>query len=210
VPICSGWRAERYQLITVDLELFFNSIASVFRAVHAGAVETEQPGHEAYGRVTNPERYQIVVDSARDRIAVLVKAYQVESEAGAPEVDFPDLAGDSAPVVRLQPADGAPIAFMFTDFPGVVVKVGEWGVRAFPACGCDACDEPPIEVAERLKDFVDAAIEGSYEEQLTKQTLTYRYPSRRGALASEARLERGEWKQFGTPSTHSWSGWPTR
>jgi hypothetical protein len=186
----------------------FNSIAPLFRAVHAEAVETEQPDHEAYGRVTNPERYQIVVDAARDRIDDLVESYQVESDAGEADVDFPDWASESAPVVRLRPVLGAPLAFMFTDFPGVVVRVGEWGIRAFPACGCDACDEPPKEVVERMNDFVDAAIEGTYEEQLTKRTLTHRYPSRRGALASERQLEHGEWKQFGSPTTHSWPAWP--
>lgn len=174
------------------------------------AVDTKQPDHEAYGRVTNPERYQIVVDAAHDRVEDLVEAYQVESEAGEPEVDFADWTGDSESVVRLQPVRGAPLGFMFTAFPGVVVRVGEWGVRAFPACGCDACDEPPIEVVERLNDFVDAAIEGTYEEELTKRMLTYRYPSRRGALSTERSLERGEWKQYGIPTRHSWPAWSIR
>ena len=174
------------------------------------AVDTEQHHHEAYGRVTNPERYQIVVGAARDRIDDLVEAYQVESEAGEPKADFPDWAGGSESAVRLQPVRGAPLAFMFTDFPGVVIRVGEWGVHAFPACGCDACDESPIEVVERLIDLVDAAIEGTYREQLTKRMLRYGYPSRRGALSTEKPLERGEWKRYGTPNMHNWPAWPIR
>lgn len=174
------------------------------------AVDTKQPDHEAYGRVTNPERYQIVVDAARDKIDVLVEAYQVEAEAGDPKVDFPDWAGDTEPVVRLHPVQGAPLAFHVHRLPWRRVRVGEWGVHGFPACGCDACDEPPIEVVERLNDFVDAAIEGTYEEQLTKRTLTYGYPSPRGALSIEQPLDRGEWKQYGIPTTHSWPAWPSR
>lgn len=189
---------------------WFNSIASVFRAVHAGAVDTEQPDQEAYGRVTNPERYQIVVEAARDRIDDLTEAYQVKSEAGEPKADFPEWADGSETVVRLQPVRGAPLTFMVTDFPGVMVRVGEWGIHALPVCGCDACNESPKEVVERLNDLVDAAIEGTYEEQLTKRTLTYGYPSRRGSLFTEKPLERGEWKRYGIPTTHRWPAWPTR
>lgn len=173
-------------------------------------VDTDQPDHEAYGRVTNPERYQAVVDAAHDLISDLVDAYQVELAVGNPSVDFPDWTGGAERVVRVRPNEGAPLAFMFTDFPGVVVRVGDWGVEAFPACGCDACDEPPGEVVERLNDLVGAAVEGSYQERLTKRTLTHRYASRRGFLGSERPLDRGEWKRYGLPASHRWPAWPTR
>lgn len=172
-------------------------------------VDTDQPHHEAYGHVTNSERYLAVVDAAHGKVNDLVESYQVEPEAGSPSVDFPGWASGAERVVRLQPKGGAPLAFMFTDFPGVVVRVGDWGVEAFPACGCDACDEPPSEVVERLSDFVDAAVAGSYGEQLTKRTLTYRYASRRGVLSSERLLDRGEWKRHGLPAAHRWPAWST-
>jgi hypothetical protein len=173
-------------------------------------VDTDQPDHEAYGRVTNPERYLAVVHAAQDKVDDLVKSYQVEPEAGSPSVDFPEWANGAERVVRLQPKGGAPLALMFTHFPGVVVRVGDWGIEAFPACGCDACDESPSEAVERLNDFVNAAVEGSYEEQLTKRTLTYRYASRRGVLSSERTLDRGEWKRHGLPAAHRWPPWSTR
>ncbi|MEX1038816.1 MAG: DUF6226 family protein [Acidimicrobiia bacterium] len=173
-------------------------------------MDTDQPDHEAYGRVTNPERYLAVVHAAQDKVDDLVKSYQVEPEAGSPSVDFPEWTSGAERVVRLQPKGGAPLALMFTDFPGVVVRVGDWGAKAFPACGCDACDESPSEVVERLNDFVNAAVEGSYEEQLTKRTLTYRYASRRGVLSGKRMLDRGEWKRHGLPAAHQWPPWSTR
>lgn len=53
-------------------------------------VDFDSPDPEAYGRVTNPERFQAVVDAARAMIANLVKTYQVESTPGNWSVDFPD------------------------------------------------------------------------------------------------------------------------
>ncbi|MGI8516956.1 MAG: DUF6226 family protein [Acidimicrobiia bacterium] len=170
----------------------------------------DQPDHEAYGRVTNPERYQAVVDTARGMIADLVKTFQVELTPGDRSLDFPDWNASVEEVNRLRPSQGAPLTFMFTEFPGVVVRVGGWCVEAFPACGCDACNEPPGEVVERLSELVGAAVEGSYEEELTKRTLTYTYGGRWGSSSSEKRLDRGEWKRHGVPAAHRWPAWPKR
>jgi hypothetical protein len=174
------------------------------------AVDFDQPDQEAYGRVTNPERYQVVVDAAHRMIDDLVETYQVELGPGTPSVDFPDWTNDAEQAVRLRPSQGAPLAVMFTAFPGVVVRVGDWGVETFQTCGCDACNEPPSEVVERLHDLVGAAVEGQYEEKLTKRTLTYAYASRRGVLSGKQPLDHGEWKQYGLPAAHRWQPWPTR
>ncbi|MGH8924983.1 MAG: DUF6226 family protein [Acidimicrobiia bacterium] len=171
-------------------------------------MDFDQPDQEAYGRVTNPERYRAVVDAARAMIANLVKTYHVESTPGSRNVDFPDCAASSEEVTQLRPSQGVPLAFLFTEFPGVVVRIGDWCVEAFPACGCDACNESPREVVERLSDVVGAAVEGSYEEELTKRTLTYTYSGRWGSTSSEKRLDRGEWKRHGVPAVHRWPAWP--
>ena len=51
-------------------------------------VDFDGPDQEAYGRVTNPGRYQAVVDAARGTIADLVKTYQVEVSPGNPTSTF--------------------------------------------------------------------------------------------------------------------------
>lgn len=124
-------------------------------------MDFDQPDEEAYGRVTNPERYQAVVDAARGMIANLVTRYQVESTPGNWSVDFPDWTTPIGEVIRLRPREGAPLAVMFTEFPGVIVRVGHWCIEPFPGCGCDDCDESPENVVERLSDLVGWAVEGS-------------------------------------------------
>ena len=173
-----------------------------------GMVDFDGPDQGAYGRVTDPGRYQAVVDAARGMIADLVETYQVEVSPGNRSFDFPDWTASSEEVALLRPSRGAPLTFMFTDFPGVVVRVGDWGVEAFPVCGCDACDESPGDVADRLGHLVAAAVGGRYEEELTKRTLTYSYGGRFGSLGGERRLDRGEWKRHGGPAVHRWPAWP--
>ena len=168
-------------------------------------VDFDQPDPEAYGRVTNPERFQAVVDAARGMIADLVKRYEVELTPGDLSVDFPNWTGSIEELTRLRPSSGAPLTFMITGFPGVVVRVGDWCVEGFPACGCDACNESPPEIVERLSDLVSAAVTGSYEEELTKRTLSY---GRSGSSPNERRLRRGEWKRLGGPAKHRWPAWP--
>ena len=172
------------------------------------AVDLDQPAPEDYGRVTNPERYQAVVDAARGIIADLVKRYQVEVTPGIQSVDFPDWTPSAEEVSRVRPSQGAPLTFMFTEFPGVIVRVGHWCVEGFPSCGCDACNESPQVVVERLNDLVGAAVEGSYEEELTKRRLTYTIDG--GSSSSERRLVRGEWKPYGVLARHRWPAWPKR
>lgn len=43
----------------------------------------------------------------------------------------------------------------FTDFPGLMVKLGREPEKALPSCGCDACDEDPRELVEELHDEVE-------------------------------------------------------
>lgn len=93
-----------------------NLIAPDLRTGMLEGVGTDQPDHESYRRVTNPGRYQTVVDAADVLISDLVNDHQVELTAGNPSVDFPDWAGGAERVVRVRPNQGAPLAFMFTEF----------------------------------------------------------------------------------------------
>jgi hypothetical protein len=170
----------------------------------------DSPDEGAYGRVTDPERFQAVVDTTRGIIADLVKKYQVELTEGYRSVDFPDWTRPVVEVVRLRPSQGAPLAFLFTEFPGVIVRVGDWCVEGFPACGCDACNESPPEVVERLSDLVAAAAEGRYEEELTKRVLTYTIKGQSGSESTAKRLLRAERKRYAASAVHRWPAWSKR
>lgn len=178
--------------------------------MHAEGLHFDQSGEDAYGRVTNPGRYQVVVDASRRLVDDLVAAYQVRPTPGDPTVDFPDFQGATADVVRLRPREGALLAFMFTKFPGVVVSAGEWFVEAFPACGCDACDESPTDLLERLDELVSAVVGGRCMEELTKRTLSLTFTGGWGSSSSEKRLQRGEWKRHGSLGRRQWSAWSRR
>lgn len=177
---------------------------------HADVVDFHHPDEEAYGRVTDPERYHAVVDAARVLIDDLISTYEIHPTAGDQGADFPDFGGSAREVIRLQPSEGAPLVFMFTHFPGVFIRAGQWCVEAFPACGCDACDESPVDVIDRLSDLVNAVVGGGYEEELTGRTLSYTLAGAWGSSANEIRLQRGEWKQYGVRGAHQWPGWTER
>src|SRR5690349_6082374 len=123
------------------------------------------PPDDAYGRVTNPQRYRMVQDAARDLIDELSRLFDVHVSAGD-DVD-PELRRRFATViveemVRFTPngPDAAPLTFAFTSFPAVVVHAGEWRLGAYPHCGCDACDEVPADVADELRKDVNALTAG--------------------------------------------------
>jgi hypothetical protein len=178
--------------------------------MHAGTVDLDLPDDDAYGLVTNPDRYQVVVDATRSIIDELVATYEVVSTAGNSAVDIPNFQGPASDVVRLHPREGASLTFMFTGFPGVVVHEGELCVQAFPACGCDACNESPTGLIERLEKLVRAVVEGRYAEELTKRTLSCSIAGEWSSSSSEERLQRGEWNQHGSLGPRQWPAWTTR
>ena len=173
-------------------------------------MKIDRPDEDACGRVTNPERYQVVVEAAADLISKLVEAFDVAETSGSSVVDFPNWRDAPPKTIRLVPSQGSPLAFLITDFPGVGVRFGEWGREAFPTCGCDACDEQPSDVIRKMSDLVEAAVDGRYEEELTKRKLRNSFTGRWGRQSSEGRLERGEWRGYGQPGVHKWPPWPRR
>lgn len=170
----------------------------------AGLVRSDPPDEDAYGRVTNPERFLDVADAATALVGELVDTFDVETAAGISALDDPNWPDESAETIRLEPVVGTPLAILITDFPGVLVRFGAWGRKAFPECGCDACDEQPPEVIESMHQLVEAAVAGRYEEALTKRALSYSFTGAWGRLSSQGRLKRNQWKHHGEPGAHSW------
>jgi hypothetical protein len=150
----------------------------------------------------------VVVDEATLLIGELVETYDVVRTVGSVEADFPECSGPGGKAIRLVPARGVPLTFLLTEFPGVVVRFGDWGEEVFPTCGCDACDENPAGLIDALREAVGAAVEGGYEEALTRRAL--RRSSNRGRSSGVSHLGFGEWRRFGERGVHTWPPWPKR
>lgn len=122
------------------------------------------PPEWAYGATTNLERFAPLHQVAAHLVEYLGHAYQVSAS------EEPDLArtlDDEPPdfvrLVLLSPhaGDGDTLTVVFTSFPGVVIYVGSRFSEAFPACGCDACDDASEDVAESLVRRVLALASGT-------------------------------------------------
>ena len=107
--------------------------------------------------VSNPGRFAGLHAIADALISHLEGTYAIdvrEDPALAGDLLLPD--PDVRRAVRLTPhhAGAAPLTFVFTGFPGVIVHAGVLHDFPFPACGCDACDETSESTADRLEMLV--------------------------------------------------------
>lgn len=91
-----------------------------------------------YSVTTHPERFAPLHDVARALESALPPAHRP---------------GGAGPVVE----------FELTDHPGVMVRV-DGRDFPFPVCGCDACDEDVVGLAEQMEHLVEAVVAGRYED----------------------------------------------
>lgn len=172
------------------------------------------PPDDAYGRVTNPERYSVVVDAARELIDRLIRDFAAEVREGSVDDDLELLDGGTRnEVVEVVSADPrcAPIEFRFTGFPGVAIRLGQRGhEELLPACGCDACDEQPEDLIDTLEQVMDSYVSGRYSEELTRRRFEYSFAGSWGRRRGVTRLERGDWKALGPLGRIDWPPWPAR
>ena len=99
------------------------------------------PPVDSYGVESNPERFAPLHSVADALIAYLRREYQVTvSEDAAHGEDLLIARIDGARAVRVTPArdEAAPLTFVFTPYPGVMIHAGVLHDFPFPACGCDA------------------------------------------------------------------------
>lgn len=187
------------------------------RAWHAQAiippVQTEGPPPEAYGRVTDPSRYESLWASADALLDALAVQYEVTCLRG--EGFFDDLGeralGGVSRSVRLLPSspEAAPLTVAFTGFPGLTVRFGRWHVESFPSCGCDACNEDPVELGDQLRQSVSDLVRGRFSERwrcYPTPSLAYSFSTRSGST----RVSLTELGRYGRPRTLVWGAWPVR
>lgn len=127
----------------------------------------ELPPDGSYSVTSNLERYLPLHTIADALIAHLVENFAVTvSDDVAHAADLMHTRTDVIRTVRLTPtnSDGAPLTFVFTSFPSVIVVAGAVTQMLFPFCGCDACDESWEYAASEMEWKVLAAASGGLSE----------------------------------------------
>jgi len=172
------------------------------------------PSESDYTTSTNPERFDAVIEYARNLISDLESEFVVERSRGTWSEDFPRLAEwneESAAPIRLTPSTGVSLVFGFTAAPGVVLRVGSNVERLFPDCLCDACDSRVGEECANLQMSVDAATSGGFTEGLSRRLHSWEFNAPCGRVQSSvSRLRRGEWKRIGERGKAHWAPWGHR
>ncbi|MGQ0830047.1 MAG: DUF6226 family protein [Microthrixaceae bacterium] len=172
------------------------------------------PPDDAYGRVTNPERYRLLHEAALTIVEELSATYEVVITRGL-DVD-PELEShgvDLLDVIRLLPAveGAAPLTVALTGFPAVLMRVGTWRQGAYPHCGCDACDEAPADAIAQLRQDVDNAVAGRITEDWDGERLHYAEWSTGDERSSGWSLIEGDRrKRYGAPRRYEWQPWRTK
>jgi hypothetical protein len=132
----------------------------------------EGPPHDAYSRVANVGRFKPLhafTSDLIDRLNIEFDVARTEGFGLDRELEQMEIV---LPSVGLMPPDAkrAPLVVAFTAFPGVHVRFGRWYTRAFPACGCDACDETFEGESELLSWMIHQLTEGRYREAIRKSS----------------------------------------
>ena len=180
------------------------------------------PPPEAYSRVTNPERFASLHDSAAGLLDRLEREFKTERrQAYGLDPELEEGCKLSRPSIALLPceAGAAPISIAFSDFPGLRVRFGRWYVVAFPTCGCDACDETPESETERLTSLIDNMTAGRFREAIRvrpdgtvwKESEFWSSGGRR--CPEELRLDETRTRKLldgGDRSFYEWGPWPRR
>jgi hypothetical protein len=179
--------------------------------VSAMGDEPHDPPPEAYGRVTDAERFAVLHEWVAELLDRLVGDYDV---ARTDDVGL-DAGGEPTSTVTLTPSrsDAAVLRVAFTGFPGVAVQLGRWTEESYPHCGCDACDEQPDELLDELITTIEAVVMGGFSEELTSGEERWLRTSVRTLRSRGTRaelIEPPQYEVYGAPGRHIWQPWPRR
>ena len=169
---------------------------------------------DAYGRVTDPERFAVVHAAADALVAELVARFAVDAAEGL-DVD-PEVVAmlpGCLRVVRLTPRSpsAAPLTLAWSPFPGVHVRFGRWHRRGFPHCGCDACGDTGPDVADELRVEVGLLVDGHFAESFDGVHLRHSFRSPTRTSRSETLVAGTPLAaQLGPPGSFAWEPWPRR
>ncbi|GAA3956254.1 DUF6226 family protein [Actinoplanes auranticolor] len=116
-------------------------------------------------RVSDAGRFLVLHEAAEEVLDELTERYVVDRRESKEPVG-PAPGADVVRTVLLMPRSPAagPLSIAFTDFPGIVLRLGRWFFEALPDCGCDDCAEDPAALVEDLRSRVSAHVEGGLWE----------------------------------------------
>jgi hypothetical protein len=183
----------------------------------------DPPDTDAYSRVTNPERFQPIVDFVVDRFENLIRTFDVARSETFQFWRADDIQSFEPlrPPIALTPrrAGSAPLAVAFTAFPSVLVRCGYWRLEPFPRCGCDACQETAAGEIARFSQIVDADVEGRFHEDASRPFLRravvrheFHFADGTGRSGGTRYLTRAHARELlrGRPLAPQWTAWQTR
>ena len=154
----------------------------------------DEPPPEAYGRVSAPERYGVVVENAAGLLERLERDYRVARGPVGPDDLGSGLIASALWVTRLVPDDPAAAALTLaaTPFPGVSALFGRTCLVSYPSCGCDACDEDPARLVGELESDVATLVEGGFGEAVTARVTRYAFVGPHGSRRGSRTRHRGD------------------
>lgn len=180
----------------------------------------EEASSAKYSRVTNADRFRVLHAFAIQLLDELERTFDVKrSEGFGLDVEMEKLVQLARPTVTLVPRcrEAAPLAVVFSTFPGLYIRFGLWCKEAFPTCGCDACAESPSGEIERLESHIRDLTSARFREalvELDKDAVEVRseFRSAEGYSGQRSRVElcRDELRLTKGYSVHDWRPWPSR
>lgn len=127
------------------------------------------PPEESYSVLRNAERFQPLHAVATALIEHLGERYSIEQREDPDlEEHWRSRGAEVLGSTVLVPVggDGAPLSFLATGLPGLIVGAGRFYQELFPRCGCEACDEEWEGCADDLERLVFAVAEGRFTEKV--------------------------------------------
>ena len=126
------------------------------------------PDPDSYSVDGHPERFvglHVIARALIDHLAALYDVEVHEDAAHAGELLME--ARDVLQAVKVTPrcSGAAPLTFVLTGYPGVMVHAGVLHDFPFPVCGCDACNETAETTADRMERLVLTVAAGGYSER---------------------------------------------
>ena len=108
-------------------------------------------------------------ETAEEILDELTERYVVDRRESKEPIG-PAPGADVVRTVRIVPRSPAagPLSIAFTDFPGVVLRLGRWFSEPLPDCGCDGCAEDPAGLVEGLRARVSSHVEGGLWERVRR------------------------------------------